>query len=641
MKKMSIKAKLLLIIISTGFIISGFMILVFGNRSYKLAESVMLKDAMFFTTIMTENLSVGLQAAFFDDGASLRQTLSSVKSEDEDALITQISVFSENKNLVEVLDQNNKVEFDLQNADEVEVVNYQNYTQIVSPIKDNNRVIGYVGIQFSKRYIRNQMTVFRTYTTVVGLIFIAITILVSVLFANKIVLPLKQTVSLLKDIAQGNGDLTKRLNIKSHDEIGEMAKWFDLFVEKIQTIISDIYCNTEQLNQFSQKLISVSAEIFNESALINKQISSVSNTALDIHSKTSSISDASNTAANSVNMVSLATQTMLDNINDMSDNANKTAINVKDVVKSISVTQENISLISHNIDEVVTQINSSASAIEQMNATLSEVAKNTYEANQISRDANEKSIATSQKMSELQKSALQVGKIVKVINDIADQTNMLALNATIEAASAGEAGKGFAVVANEVKALAKQTSEATDKIAQEINEMQSFTHISVESIKEISTVIENLSRINTMIASSIEEQTIATNEISSSVTGAANSATRIGDFIHEISDSVQTITENAHFASDNVSQIANKTIETSGISKEVAENVIQINSVVDEIAQNSVRITGEVSDINLSLDQVTNISNENSEIAENLSFTANEVSDVSVKLKKLINMFKI
>src|SRR6185312_6693486 len=117
--------------------------------------------------------------------------------------------------------------------------------------------------------------------------------------------------------------------------------------------------------------------------------------------------------------------------------------------------------------------------------------------------------------------------VVQLINDIASQTNLLALNATIEAARAGEAGRGFAVVASEVKSLANQTAKATEDIAAQIGQIQTATGEAVEAIRGIAGTIGEINQISTSIASAVEEQGVATREITRNVQHAAAGATSV------------------------------------------------------------------------------------------------------------------
>ena len=130
-------------------------------------------------------------------------------------------------------------------------------------------------------------------------------------------------------------------------------------------------------------------------------------------------------------------------------------------------------------------------------------------------------------------SSQKISEVAKIVSSIAQQTNLLALNATIEAARAGEAGKGFAVVANEVKELAKETRNATEQIAGMIQAIQADAQQAVHTIGEIGRVIDGINNYQTSIAAAVEEQTIATGEISKNVADAASDAkeitTRISD----------------------------------------------------------------------------------------------------------------
>jgi methyl-accepting chemotaxis protein len=162
-----------------------------------------------------------------------------------------------------------------------------------------------------------------------------------------------------------------------------------------------------------------------------------------------------------------------------------------------------------------------ASAAEQMQASIREIAKNANESARVAKHAVSVAQTTNETVKKLGESSQEIGNVIKVITSIAQQTNLLALNATIEAARAGEAGKGFAVVANEVKELAKQTAKATEEISQKIQAIQADTHGAVKAIEEIGAIINQINDIANSIASAVEEQTVTTNEIGRSVQEAS------------------------------------------------------------------------------------------------------------------------
>ncbi|MBI5129935.1 MAG: methyl-accepting chemotaxis protein [Rhodopseudomonas palustris] len=172
-------------------------------------------------------------------------------------------------------------------------------------------------------------------------------------------------------------------------------------------------------------------------------------------------------------------------------------------------------------EEASTNVQSVASATEEMSSSVNEISRQVQESARIAHEAVEQARATNGRVEELAKAAARIGDVVELISTIAGQTNLLALNATIEAARAGEAGRGFAVVASEVKALAEQTAKATGEITLQINGIQSATDQSVTAIKEIGGTIGRMSEISSTIASAVEEQGAATQEISRNVQQAA------------------------------------------------------------------------------------------------------------------------
>ncbi|MGZ4456048.1 MAG: methyl-accepting chemotaxis protein, partial [Nocardioides sp.] len=153
--------------------------------------------------------------------------------------------------------------------------------------------------------------------------------------------------------------------------------------------------------------------------------------------------------------------------------------------------------------------------------------------------------ATTATVAKLGDSSSEVGDVIKVITSIAEQTNLLALNATIEAARAGEAGKGFAVVANEVKELARETSQATQDIGRRIEAIQAATGEAVTAIGRISEISAQISDTHTTIASAVEEQTATTNEMSRNVSEAAHGSTEIAETITGVARAAAENTEAA------------------------------------------------------------------------------------------------
>lgn len=365
----------------------------------------------------------------------------------------------------------------------------------------------------------------------IGVFFVVGILVFSIVYCLKIIaiIPVKKVVDGLKDMAQGDGDLTRRLRIKSLDEIGELASWFNLFVEKLQDLVKDISRTSVTLTTSSDDLTRLSGDM--------------------------------NKGAEGLSM----------NSNSVATAAEEMTSNMNSVASAMEQANSNVSIV--------------ASAAEEMSITINEIATNSERARGISDKAVSQVDSATKKVKELGDAAREIDKVTETISDISDQTNLLALNATIEAARAGEHGKGFAVVANEIKELAKQTSEATLDIKNRISGIQQSTSDTVHSIDSISKVIKEIESIVSTIASSIEEQSATTKEIARNVSQAS-----IG--LGEVSQNVA---------------------QSSYVSGEISREIANVNFTALKMSENSRNVNGN----------------------------ADELSELAHRLRDLVNRFRV
>jgi uncharacterized protein YoxC len=221
-------------------------------------------------------------------------------------------------------------------------------------------------------------------------------------------------------------------------------------------------------------------------------------------------------------------------IETVASSSHQLVVSADTLTSSAERAQRLATIVATASGEASTNVQSVASATEEMTSSVNEISRQVQESSRIANEAVDQARTTNNSVGELSQAAGRIGAVVELINTIAGQTNLLALNATIEAARAGEAGRGFAVVASEVKALAEQTARATGEISQQINGIQAATQGSVAAIKEISATINRMSEISATIASAVEEQSAATQEISRNVQQAAQGTQQVSANIADV-----------------------------------------------------------------------------------------------------------
>ncbi len=355
-------------------------------------------------------------------------------------------------------------------------------------------------------------------------VIVAIAVAMWFIIGMTIVRPISAVVDGLKDIAEGEGDLTKTLNITSADEVGELAKWFNIFMEKLRAIISEISNNADSMTSAS----------------------------VDLSNLSGNLSEGADVTSSKSNTVATAAEEMSSNINS--------------VAAATEQASSNMNLV--------------ATAAEEMTSTINEIAQNSEQARNITGDAVKQADDASSKIDELGRAAQEISKVTETITEISEQTNLLALNATIEAARAGEAGKGFAVVANEIKELARQTAEATQDIKDRIEGIQRSTSLSVKQVEGISKVINDVNEIVSTIATAVEEQSVTTREIAGNVAQASSGMQEVSDNIaqssavsSEIARDIADVNQSSNDMSNSSSQVDMSAQQLSQLAEQLKEMV--------------------------------------------------------------------
>ena len=345
------------------------------------------------------------------------------------------------------------------------------------------------------------------------------------LIQKLVVAPVNRVSAGLNDIVSGEGDLTRRLPVHGNDEIAELAKHFNAFVDQQHAIIGDIGVQAAGLNDAAGDMASVAEHM--------------SSGSVETRDKAQHVSVAAN---------------------EMSTNMDTVSLSAQEASESISMV---------------------AASAEEMSATVAEIAQSAAKASSVSQDAVSKVATTTGKVNELGDAALEISKVTEVITEISEQTNLLALNATIEAARAGEAGKGFAVVANEIKDLAGQTANATQEIKAKIDGIQSSTSIAVDEIKEITEVITSVNDLVGSIAAAVEEQAATTQDIAENVTQSNSRLQEVSQSITQSSAVSTNIAEEIVAVDSASAEMSANSGQIQQSAASLAEMANQLNGLVE------------------------------------------------------------
>ncbi|MBF0238176.1 MAG: HAMP domain-containing protein [SAR324 cluster bacterium] len=405
------------------------------------------------------------------------------------------------------------------------------------------------------------------------LVAVALVLMLSLCFCVVIVRAITHSLlnaqHLMTELATGNLEL--KVEVTSTDETGKVLSVINFVLDSLKSIVTQILIATNKLigtfNEMknrSESMLAESEQIHSDTLLIVKEAGNLN------QGVNANVQDLKNISGE-ISSLAAAIEELSSNLNTISNNAQDSSNNMVGVSKNIEQFSNNIQTLS-------------ASA-QQMSVALSSMSDSARETNQISSEAKQDANEMVSVMNELHESSTRIGKIVKLIDNIAGQTSMLALNATIEAASAGDAGRGFAVVASEVKNLAQQTATANNEIAEQISQVQTHIRKAMENTQTVTGVISRVVEINQKVGSSIDEQHQSANEIAQS--------------IYLLADAGKNASLNTHQAEKGLKEISRAVSEAFLASKEVSINVAEGNQELHSVTARNVASLDQLKNVNL------------------------------------------
>lgn len=401
------------------------------------------------------------------------------------------------------------------------------------------------------------------FIVIIGLLMGIIIVIATIIIGNSISRPISQTAGALREISTGSGDLTMRMQDSAKDEIGDMGRYFNKFIESQSTMISSIKNESVQLDDVSKDLAENVNGIRNDIVNISESVSVLSNKATEQNASTKETAD-------TIKQISHSIEALTNQVNEQSNVVMDSSSAVEQMVKNIESISENLGKAARRFDTLKAASvdgKNNIKAVQELVTTVSEQSTNLLDTN-------------------------------KVINAIANQTNLLAMNAAIEAAHAGEAGRGFSVVAEEIRKLAEDSAKQSKTIADELKSIVAIIDTIVEATAKADTSFDNVvnqvgdaGNIVTQINSSLHEQTIGNQTVLSSLENIQNITEEVRDASVEMGLDAETVL-NA------ISKLMDVSKEVELNAQNISNAIKTIDTSAEQINKNSMKNSDTVNTLN-------------------------------------------
>ncbi|MDR3589125.1 MAG: methyl-accepting chemotaxis protein [Negativicutes bacterium] len=475
-----------------------------------------------------------------------------------------------------------------------------------------------LGITVEQAIVFQSLAYLRWLFIAITLVSILVVIAVTFAVARRITRPLEHLEQRVGLLASGN--LTVQAEVTGNDEFSRLSGGFNRMVGDLRTMVNDISGSTLDLKNSSNKLVDIAANVAANSQEMSATIGMVS-------AAVEQISAGTEENAGSAEQVNYGVEAVAKMAKQMAAAAKEAAQASEGVASEVKEVSAVIEEVSQSISQVATFAQEVAASCQRSIVITAEARSRSQETNDI--------------IHKLSVSSKQINKIVDIIRNIAEQTNMLALNATIEAAGAGDAGRGFAVVAGEVKELSKRTAEEAGRIGRQIEDMQNDMGEAVVMVGKIGDVIAETMNITQTIASAVSEESQNMAVAADGAAAGKNRVTTISKEVAAIADKTGQVSKNAAKAASGVEALFHTTAEMALKADEVARSTDEMGAAMNNISESTQEIAKGTQEISQSIQETDKAIVDTAAKASTVSECAHDVGELANRLQELVGRFKV